>query len=248
MSPRSADARTPSPPEIPWPDPPVVAPPAVAGSRRSWGEMSYEQRFRMQHESLMRITLKLAEEKGYDGTQIAQIVALAGVSRRTFYEHFGSKDGCFAELIVRACAAAMKVEIEAAEPQIPNGPYATFLAMVEAWSDMMRDSVAYPLSGELSATLWAEAQKPDSPLAEAMGQMLLQAAGLFFVAARRLGSPLDDELLMLATRQQVIAMVQAVKPRKGKHHTKEHQLLAQVMCVAFGFPPATVQATRSQGK
>jgi AcrR family transcriptional regulator len=33
---------------------------------------------------------------GYEGTKITDIVELAGVSRPTFYEHFESKDDCFA--------------------------------------------------------------------------------------------------------------------------------------------------------
>ncbi|HEX8102313.1 MAG TPA: TetR/AcrR family transcriptional regulator [Solirubrobacteraceae bacterium] len=36
-----------------------------------------------------------AAEKGYTATTIADVVARAQVSRRTFYEHFADKDACF---------------------------------------------------------------------------------------------------------------------------------------------------------
>ena len=33
--------------------------------------------------------------KGYAATSVADVIALAGVSRKTFYEHFGDKEACF---------------------------------------------------------------------------------------------------------------------------------------------------------
>jgi AcrR family transcriptional regulator len=34
-------------------------------------------------------------EKGYGATTVADVIARAGVSRKTFYEHFRDKEGCF---------------------------------------------------------------------------------------------------------------------------------------------------------
>lgn len=50
------------------------------------------------HNQRERLIAGLAEavaEKGYGGTTIAHITRHAAVSRRTFYEHFNSKDECF---------------------------------------------------------------------------------------------------------------------------------------------------------
>ena len=50
------------------------------------------------HNQRERLIAGLAEsiaEEGYAGTTIAHITRHAAVSRRTFYEHFGSKDECF---------------------------------------------------------------------------------------------------------------------------------------------------------
>jgi AcrR family transcriptional regulator len=50
------------------------------------------------HNQRERLIAGLAEavaENGYAGTTIAHITRHAAVSRRTFYEHFGSKDECF---------------------------------------------------------------------------------------------------------------------------------------------------------
>lgn len=50
------------------------------------------------HNQRERLIAGLAEavaEHGYSGTTIAHITSNAAVSRRTFYEHFASKDECF---------------------------------------------------------------------------------------------------------------------------------------------------------
>ncbi len=50
------------------------------------------------HNQRERLIAGIAEaiaEHGYSGTTIAHITSCAAVSRRTFYEHFSSKDECF---------------------------------------------------------------------------------------------------------------------------------------------------------
>ena len=59
------------------------------------------------HNQRERLIAGIAEaiaEHGYSGTTIAHITRAAAVSRRTFYEHFSSKDECF----VAAYDAVMK--------------------------------------------------------------------------------------------------------------------------------------------
>jgi AcrR family transcriptional regulator len=48
-----------------------------------------------QHERLIAGLAEAVAENGYAGTTIAHITRHAAVSRRTFYEHFRSKDECF---------------------------------------------------------------------------------------------------------------------------------------------------------
>jgi AcrR family transcriptional regulator len=48
-----------------------------------------------QRERLIAGLAEAAAENGYSGTTIAHITRHAAVSRRTFYEHFESKDECF---------------------------------------------------------------------------------------------------------------------------------------------------------
>src|SRR5262245_64584126 len=50
---------------------------------------------RNQRERLIAGLAEAVAENGYAGTTIAHITRHAAVSRRTFYEHFASKDECF---------------------------------------------------------------------------------------------------------------------------------------------------------
>jgi AcrR family transcriptional regulator len=54
--------------------------------------------------------------KGYAETTIADIVREAGVSRRTFYEHFSTKAECLVALYDAASRNALKVLREAIDP------------------------------------------------------------------------------------------------------------------------------------
>lgn len=50
----------------------------------------------------------VAADKGYAEATIADIVREAGVSKRTFYENFASKDACFLELYRSASLSALR--------------------------------------------------------------------------------------------------------------------------------------------
>lgn len=54
--------------------------------------------------------------KGYAGTTIADIVREAGVSRRTFYEHFFARSDCLIALYEAASHNALKVLEQAIDP------------------------------------------------------------------------------------------------------------------------------------
>jgi AcrR family transcriptional regulator len=104
------------------------------------------------HNQRERLIAGIAEaiaENGYSGTTIAHITRAAAVSRRTFYEHFSSKDECFVaaydtvmkELRERVSAAfdeteewprAIKAGIDAMLQFLAAEPNLARLCMVEA--------------------------------------------------------------------------------------------------------------------
>jgi AcrR family transcriptional regulator len=58
-------------------------------------------------------------EKGYAATTIADIVRHARVSKRTFYEHFEDKEGCFLAAYAAGSELALRAIASAAEPGLP---------------------------------------------------------------------------------------------------------------------------------
>ncbi len=65
---------------------------------------------------------------GYRNTTVADIVRHARTSRRTFYEHFASKEACFVALLTDANAEMIRQISAAVDPEAP-------------WSDQVRQAV-----------------------------------------------------------------------------------------------------------
>jgi AcrR family transcriptional regulator len=91
---RSVASNTPEKPTDPE-DPAEGYPPELA--RLPPGRHGLPREFvaRNQRERLIAGIAEAIAENGYSGTTIAHITRHAAVSRRTFYEHFSSKDECF---------------------------------------------------------------------------------------------------------------------------------------------------------
>lgn len=75
--------------------------------------------------------------KGYASTSVADVIGLAGVSRRTFYEHFDDKEGCFlasydigAQQIFDAMAGA--VDPTQSWEEVLDAVFGTWLAFLQA--------------------------------------------------------------------------------------------------------------------
>lgn len=70
-----------------------------------------EEVARQQRERLMAGMLDAIGEQGYVATSVADVLARAGVSRRTFYEHFSDKEDCFLQAydhVVRILTEAIR--------------------------------------------------------------------------------------------------------------------------------------------
>jgi AcrR family transcriptional regulator len=101
-----------------------------------------------QRERLVEAMVQAANEKGVAATTISDLVARAGISRRTFYEHFENKEACllatydtFVEIETRRLAAAapdaeewterLRATLRAAFGRIAERPDAARLLVVE---------------------------------------------------------------------------------------------------------------------
>lgn len=81
------------------------------------------------HSQRMRMyvgVLEVVAERGYAATTVADIVARATVSRRTFYQQFRDRDECFAA----AFDVAVELVIEQLDASIANTPHTDWRALI----------------------------------------------------------------------------------------------------------------------
>jgi AcrR family transcriptional regulator len=100
-------------------------------------EVQASQRGRM-----LEACFRVVAEKGYARFTVADVVAAAGVSRETFYEHFGDKEDCFLaayELSVEAVLAAMSH----ADPGGDGDPLDRYEEMMRGYLELMASADGY---------------------------------------------------------------------------------------------------------
>jgi AcrR family transcriptional regulator len=99
--------------------------PAAAGLPRGPHGLTRAQVAGSQRARLMRAFTELMAERGYAGVRVGDLVARAGVSRSTFYEHFAGKEECLLAAYDRfaaAVGAAITPELD------EDAPWHTFVA------------------------------------------------------------------------------------------------------------------------
>jgi len=179
---------------IDWPLPPEVTEPLPPQERRSWGKVSHSERYKRQRRDLLRAAGRLAARDGYERTRVADIVAEAGLSKSTFYEHFTSKEECFVDLYRRTSAQMLRNAVETAEASIHLGPHGCVLAVVRAF-------VSYSdRNPRLAEALRASMGASDAATIDQTNENLRRVIHFFVALAHRLDSPLDSgELELTAT-------------------------------------------------
>jgi AcrR family transcriptional regulator len=216
--------------ETDWPLLPEIEEPTPATERRSWGKVTHSERYRRQRRDLLRAAVRIAARKGYEGTRVADIVAEAGLSKSTFYEHFSSKEECFVELHRRTTAQMLRTAVETAEATIKQGAYECLVAVIKAF-------IGYAdRNPRLAEVLRAELGTSEPVVNEQREDNLRRTIHFFVTLARRLGTPLDgDELELCAT-----IVVRGVTDILGNLRTEPELLderlsqIARLGCRALG--------------
>lgn len=113
--------------------------------------LSREQILESQRERLLAAIAQEVAVKGYRGTTITEVVKLASVSTRDFYEHFDSKEACFLAAFeaVRDHLEVVLREAAASEPDWPHQAVAVLRAALEFFAaepDLARLCIVEPVS------------------------------------------------------------------------------------------------------
>lgn len=213
-----------------WPLLPEIEEPVPTTERRSWGKVSHPDRYRRQRRDLLRAAVRIAGRKGYEGTRVADIVAEAGLSKSTFYEHFGSKEECFVELHRRTSAQMLRNGVETAEANIGSGAYACLVAVI-------RSFVGYAdRNPRLAEVLRAELGASEPVVNEQREENLRRTIHFFVTLARRLGTPLEGDELELCATILVRGVTDILGSLRTAPETLDERLsqIAHLGCRAFG--------------
>jgi AcrR family transcriptional regulator len=81
-------------------------------------------------------------EKGFAATTVAHVIHAAGVSRSTFYEHFSSKDDCFAKAF-EAAAGILFDRATSTPAEESEAPIERFDRVLRAYLDGLADEPAF---------------------------------------------------------------------------------------------------------
>lgn len=159
--------------------------------------MSLRERKRRQtRRELIRAAMRLFEEKGYEETTVAEIAFAAGVSTKTFFNYFASKDEVlFPHLSRRIEAAVALIEHRGSDDEMSE-------VLVAAMQHMLADALAEEVDGGLAAVR----------LPMIMSVPAVQAATLhrYFVAETQLARALQraySDMLDAVTAAAVIGSV-----------------------------------------
>lgn len=107
---------------------------------------------RNQRDRLTAGIIAVVAEHGYQDSTVTQICAAAGVSRRTFYSYFSSKEECYGyafDLIGDFIVEAMRAAGSGKEPwpQLVQARLATLIEIFAANPDLVQFTVVVPLRG-----------------------------------------------------------------------------------------------------
>jgi AcrR family transcriptional regulator len=142
-------------------------------------------------DAIMKAANTLFARNGYGLTGVDAIAAEAGVTKRTLYKQFGSKEGLFAEWL-RKRDAATRTSLMRAIEALSDDPRGQLLALFDVLAQLARmpDFHGCPFSRALIEFGAAEAQSASRDIAEAhkatLGEWFaerLKAAGIADVPA-----------------------------------------------------------------
>jgi AcrR family transcriptional regulator len=216
-----------------WPLLPDIEEPEPPQERRSWGKVSHSDRYRKQRGDLLRAAGRLAGRTGYEGTRVADIVAEAGLSKSTFYEHFATKEECFVELHRRTTGQMLRSAVDTAEGSIARGPFECLVAVIRAF-------IGYrERNPRLAEVLRAEFGGSSQPEIRSQREENFRRTVHFFVAlGRRLGSPLEADDLELSATIVIRGVTDILGDLRREPETFDERLaqIARLGCRAFALP------------
>jgi AcrR family transcriptional regulator len=196
-----------------------------------------EEVSRNQRERLFGAIVALASEKGYEATTVADVLALSGVSRSAFYEHFANKAECLvaaaSELVEPTAAALRPTDLDSGSGQASEA-FDAFFALLA--------------SQPAAARVWFVELHAAGEAGEALGD---RAAEALAAKVEELGDgPLGDRKMGPASLRALIAgLRKLIHTRLARGEEGELEGLAPELwqwLASVAPPPGPLAAPRRQ--
>jgi len=195
-----------------------------------------EEAVRNQRERLFAAMVATVAEKGYEGTTVADLVELSGVSRSAFYRHFEDKQACFlaaVEAIVEPTLKELWTD-ESAPPGIERARLA-FERVIEAIVDQPAAAkmcvVEVYAAGEEGAALVDRIMESSTDLAAALLEQVPERKGMPRELVRAIVGGVQKAIHKRLYRGQQEELLELVS-----------QLWEWIFC--YPVPPGPLKATR----
>lgn len=160
----------------------------VAAAGRTYAGRTAEQRAAERRTALLEAGLALFGTRPYDEVSVADVVAVAGCTRRAFYEQFADREALLRAVDQHVVAGELATLVEAAGPPPATWPAVrravTALAAFYA-EDPRRAHVQYVAVVGVSAAMEEHRREAFRHIADALGTWLGPRAGATPAARRR---------------------------------------------------------------
>jgi AcrR family transcriptional regulator len=189
-----------------------------------------------QRERLFAAMVATVAEKGYEGTTVADLVELSGVSRSAFYKHFDDKQACF----LAAVEAMVEPTLERLGADESNPP--GIERARGAFESLIKLIVDQPAAAKMCIVeIYAAGPEGAKLVDKTMDSITALAAALLEQVPERKGMPVDLVRAIVGGIQKVI--------HKRLYRGQEEELLELVpqlwaWLLGYPVPPGPLRATR----
>jgi AcrR family transcriptional regulator len=179
--------------------------------------------------------------RGYAETSVEHILAAAGVSRRTFYRFFRSKEDVFEQLF--EAASIMFVQAIRAAASAGGDPETTLSRCLDAYLDLPRRA------GPLFKVFHGEASRPGGPLYARRERVIDEIVGLLGAGYQALHGRAADPLVLrgvVAALERIASEVIEAAPASDALYARAKAAMLQIVRGTLG--RATPSAGRARAR
>jgi AcrR family transcriptional regulator len=166
--------------------------------------LTREEVFASQRGRMLEAMALAVGDKGYTGVAVADVVAGAGVSRETFYQHFADKEECFLAAYEMAVDIMRQAMADALAGR-PSDPLARFDRALRAYLDLLSSEGA--VARVFLVDVYAAGPRALERRREVQEDFVDVIAGIF--AAKTAGDRFACEALVAAISSMVTVRVAA---------------------------------------